>query len=418
MVRDMRTYSGWNEVNALARHNTKCTLPNVRQKPKFGEFSTRASEGLPILEHIAPKRKDLPILIQGIHVRACADFGAAANILSLEFIKEIGIHFARSYCPPFELPTFGRLIQPIGTVELTCEFPGEPNSLSIEKFFVLEAFVYKVIIGRTFLRQTRTFDLFRHRLKVRPLEVHKVPIVAFLGQEEETLRYWLDGELLTSTPDTGSEINVMSLAFAKKRGFHIEEDDVHQVRFADGSLQDVEGLVKVPVSFGNGAPPSLLLKLVSLSAATPSSSHAPVVDRTTGKVDYRGRMASILAEFHILDGLRVDVIFGEDLLATVNAFVCHSTDFQEVVSTKSLHPGLGTIGLVSKIGKKVCQILGKQQVEAKPDPARERDIADSRELDRYEREKARAQKLSADNKRRAERKNESRRREYLVNRGM
>lgn len=32
----------------------------------------------------------------------------------------------------------------------------------------------------------------------------------------------------------------MSLAFAEKRGFKIKKDLVHQVRFADNSVQDVE----------------------------------------------------------------------------------------------------------------------------------------------------------------------------------
>ena len=125
-------------------------------------------------------------------------------------------------------------------------------------------------MGRSILRQTRTFDLFPHRLSERPLEVHDVPIVAFLPGEEETLKFWLNGEELPSTPDTGSEVNVISYEFAIKR-FRLQPDAITHVRFADGSSQEVEGKVSVPVSFGNVTPPSLLLRLVNLN----SRSEAP-----------------------------------------------------------------------------------------------------------------------------------------------
>jgi hypothetical protein len=57
-------------------------------------------------------------------------------------------------------------------------------------------------MGRSFLRKTRAFDCHPHRLSERPLEVHDVPIIAFLPGEEETLKFWLDGEKLPSTPGT------------------------------------------------------------------------------------------------------------------------------------------------------------------------------------------------------------------------
>lgn len=57
----------------------------------------------------------------------------------------------------------------------------------------------------------------------------------------------------------------------------------------------------------------------------------------TGAINY-GSTASILADFHVLDGLKVDIIFGEDLLATVNAFVRHSSDFNEEFASLTVTP--------------------------------------------------------------------------------
>jgi hypothetical protein len=133
-------------------------------------------------------------------------------------------------------------------------------------------------------------------------------------------------------------------------------------------------------------------------------------------IDY-GSTASILADFHILAGLKVDIIFGEDLLATVNAFVRHSTDFDETASSLLESPSLATMGLVKKTGKLVCSVLGKQQTQSKMiDSERERDIADSKELDRYEKEKNDIRKLVGDEKASAERRNEQKRREYTESR--
>ena len=114
------------------------------------------------------------------------------------------------------------------------------------------------------------------------------------------------------------------------------------------------------------------------------------------------------------------MLFGEGVLTPTNAFVYHSTDFQEIVSPQSLYHSPGHNWLVRKAERKFCESLGKQQSDGRPDPAHGRDIADLKELDRHEREResseTRAQKLSEENRRRAERKNEVRRRGYLARR--
>ena len=111
--------------------------------------------------------------------------------------------------------------------------------------------------------------------------------------------------------------------------------------------------------------------------------------------------------------MKVDIIFGEDLLATVNAFIRHSTDFDDTASSLPESPSLATMGLVKKAGKLVCSALGKQTAQSKIlDLEQERDIADSKELDRYEREKIAIGKLVGDEKAAAERRNELKRKEY------
>jgi hypothetical protein len=176
-------------------------------------------------------------------------------------------------------------------VSITFEFLQEPASRVSEVFFLVQNFVHDVVMGLMFLREARTLDKFRHHLTNKPAKIHDIPVVAFLGGQDEGLKFWLDEEELNSTHNTGSEVDVMSLDFARQRGFSIMEDTVHQVRFADSSVQDVEGLVPVPVSPGNGAPPSLLLKPVDLANDSPEEVRKP---DPTGAIDY-GTTALILA---------------------------------------------------------------------------------------------------------------------------
>jgi len=128
--------------------------------------------------------------------------------------------------------------------------------------------------------------------------------------------------------------------------------------------------------------------------------------------------ASILADFYVLDDLRVDIIFGEDLLATVNAFVHLSSDFNEVVTPTTLYPGLATMGLVKKNGmvSTFYGALGKKTTPAPKSSVKEQDDADSKELDRHRKEKKRIEGLKGSAKSTAEEMNEKKRREYEANR--
>ena len=116
-----------------------------------------------------------------------------------------------------------------------------------------------------------------------------------------------------------------------------------------------EGRSQCLSPFGNSAPLSLLLKLVDLSSRSETPAQTPA-DRA---INY-GRTTSILADFHVLKGLKVNITLGDDLLATVNAFIGHSTDFDQRRTWNSLYPGLTTIITVKGLGKSILNIFGKR----------------------------------------------------------
>lgn len=81
-----RTPSGSTITNLPIQHQTPPTL-------------------LPVLDHLVPNRKDLPIYLNGRSCRACADFGAASNAIDEAYALELGIVIDRIKCPEFQLPT-------------------------------------------------------------------------------------------------------------------------------------------------------------------------------------------------------------------------------------------------------------------------------------------------------------------------
>lgn len=107
------------------------------------------------------------------------------------------------------------------------------------------------------------------------------PIPTSLYTPACTLLGKTNSEIFT---DTGLEVNVMSYEFAIKR-FALQPDAITHVRFADGSSQQVEGKVSVSVSFGNGAPPSLLLKLVDLNSRSETPAQTPACG-ADGAINY------------------------------------------------------------------------------------------------------------------------------------
>jgi hypothetical protein len=103
--------------------------------------STEFSESwrsLPVVEDLAPP-KDLPIYLNGQYIRACADFGAAGNVVDVKGARKLRLKVVLdSSCVSFELPTFGRTIKPIGRATVDCQFPREPDTRAQQEFFVFE----------------------------------------------------------------------------------------------------------------------------------------------------------------------------------------------------------------------------------------------------------------------------------------
>ena len=127
-------------------YSSKSDEQLYEQRPALINHSSMGSleswRSLPVIEHLTPPKKDLPVYLNGQYFRACADFGAGVNVIDAKVAHKLDLKVVLdSSCVPLELPTFGKTIKPIGRATVQCEFPLEPDSQAQHQFFVFRNFV-------------------------------------------------------------------------------------------------------------------------------------------------------------------------------------------------------------------------------------------------------------------------------------
>jgi len=385
--------------------NTTTVAPPSPQLEQFAP-QTATWADLPLVPYVPPAKKDMPVLLNGRYIRVHADSWISSSIINADFAKTIGatINFG-AFCRPLKLPTRNDCIRPVGVASISIKFPQEHGKGRMMEFIVIENFVHQAVIGGPLLHNLD--DIGKHLVE-RPSRVGDLPICAVLGQGSQKVKCLIGDQEIAATADTGSEVNLMSLDFATRNGFDMDaitpaEADGH-IRFLNGSVQSVNSVVSLPVSFGIGAPPSRLLTLVGSSLS--------LVPRVRRTVDYHfglpnvGCNVSILVDFLVLEGLTVDVILGQDVHSTAREFSGISPD---------VFDGNGAANAVSRGVSPVEAVANSKSGDTKAQNHQSEESVSKQDLDeiaRYEKQRERARKLQSREKRRAERSNEKKRRDY------
>ena len=237
----------------------------------------------------------LPITVTGNILRATADSGSEENIIALEVLETHGFWFDQSsqHHKEFQMGN-GKIVSAIGRTSLDCRFTNDSALKFACIFYVFERLITPLIMGMDFLQETETLTKNRHRLESRETFEKRFVQVCSLNNPKRRLSCFADGERVLANADTGSEVDLISLAYASKGGFpveSIEEDFESTVQFADGSCSTLSGKIILQVKFGKSNHP-----------------HSNVV-------------------FHVLEGLTCDLLLGEDLLDEIDAFQSYQEEF-------------------------------------------------------------------------------------------
>jgi hypothetical protein len=344
------------------------------------------------MDHLRAKGRHLAIFLDNYFIAdACADSGSEVNCITSEFATKLGARISMDECV-FHLPIKDRELQSVGTAMIECRFPFEPFMAQVVKFFVFDKFLRNVVLGRSFLRATQTLDIYQDRL----LEFDAVPaapaVVRSLGPGIEYVQCWLDGTPLWSLPDTGSEINLISSDYAEKLGYNLDIDEWHinneermLVQFADCSTIMTNGTINLELSFR--APylsNCFAWRLINPSCAPATKGQTPNAQTSAQsriapdqKIEVISPTTRIIETFHVLDNLQYDVILGETLLATVDAYNQHNDNF---IVREGRPTSLIAVGRKKKTGEG----SGKKRATLTEEQQFNNDF--SNECDRYEKE--------------------------------
>ena len=250
------------------------------------------------LEKMAPSRSirkvDLPIIIQGSIFISRPDSGSEENIIAADVLSTLDVKMdtAPEHCKEFRVAN-GRSVWALGRIVVNCTFAKDCTVELRCVFYVFQNLISALIMGMPFLDETETLIKYQHRFQPRIIPSFRPIQLSSLNSPRKRLYCLVDSQPRLANADTGSEIDVMSLDYALKRGFTITAIGSYSstVQFADGSTSELVGKVSVLIVLG-----------------TPEG---PRVTTT----------------FYVLDGLTCDILFGEDFLDKTTAFETYHDAF-------------------------------------------------------------------------------------------
>lgn len=215
----------------------------------------------------------------------------------------------------------GTQVQSIARAYIPCSLSSTEGALFPRKrwFHVLMKCAVPLILGKNFLDETEVLTKNKRLLKRCSVGFDTIPALNFIGppRTRSGLGISMDGRLLVATPDTGSDMNLISLACAKRERFHINKSPRGCIRLqvADGS--EVQTVGQVYVS-------SLSLNLRMEQNISSSSQTEYNIEGTDG-LDTLEELTDDAVEltgeiFYVVDGLACDLILGEAFLDKTDAF--------------------------------------------------------------------------------------------------
>jgi hypothetical protein len=160
-----------------------------------------------------------------------------------------------------------------------------------------------LIVGMSFIQEAEIFTSQKHLLTDYPSEFMVMPTLKLIGSPQSWISFAADGNFLTGSADTGSDLEFMSFHCAIERGFKIDTRESARtcVMLPDCTTVETMGIVHI------------------------TSFEIAVFDGSRMTYQVLPRLPNGLCEdlemgFHVLPDMPCDVIFGEEFLELKDAF--------------------------------------------------------------------------------------------------
>ena len=275
--------------------------PSLDEIERF-QYPTRAptlpqrgsDEAVPVngQSHRQKRQKlDLPMIIHNVPLITRPDSGSEDNVLVVDLMSRLSLSLDTSieHRKVYRMAD-GTTIKALGRVSLGCAFTKDPDVQVFCVFYVLRHLIHPIIMGMAFLSETETLSKYRHRLHPRSKPIAGPLQVCSLSSPKRRLFCIIDPEQhVLANADTGSEVDLISADYAKRRGFDISpiEPTESSVQLADGTITFLKGKVELHLKVGHRNGPSFQVV------------------------------------FYVMQDLTCDLLLGEDILDETDAFRTH-----------------------------------------------------------------------------------------------
>ena len=249
------------------------------------------------MDQAAPRSKlrmELPMIIQGLTFASRPDSGSEENIMAINLVSQLGIDVdsALEHQREFRLGN-GKAIKAVGRVTVDCAFAVDPHVQLSCIFYIFHSLIVPLIMGMSFLDETETLSKYRHRLRPS-LSILRLNLqLCSINNPRRRLRCFIKGHSTLANADTGSDINLISLDYARSNHHRISAVSHHwKIQFADGEVSQLEGKVTLSTRLGHSGVPE------------------------------------VSVDFYVLKGLTCDILLGEDFLNDNDAFRTYKRAFE------------------------------------------------------------------------------------------
>jgi hypothetical protein len=255
----------------LINSTSKNKLEARKMKPKIRNTTTRDPRHIILYKDnvskvVTPSHIfEIPsYLNQNHHTNALGDYCAKFNFMREDYAHRLGLLIDRHQTHKVIIGS-GKTTSTTGTAITTFRFQGESQSYPLT-FHLLPNCIHNVILGKPFLKATRTFSNLIHfasRVKQRIMKGITQHHLFYLGDSTPRFQGLINGIPQEALADSGAKVMIMDEDYARSIGLYINSGSEHRIklRFADNSTAYTSGMthdVEWEFGFGEHSDPHLL----------------------------------------------------------------------------------------------------------------------------------------------------------------
>lgn len=188
---------------------------------------------------------EIPCQLAEHSTNAVGDYGAKRNFMKEKYAISLGLPISQNATCEITIGS-GNQVTTTGTATVPFRLSSENEVHNLE-FQLLPNCIHDVIIGKPFLKLTRTFSNvvnFYRRVKKRFAKGISQFHLLYLGASTPMFEGSINGQVQSALADSSSKVLIMDKAYARSIGVHIHTRHEYQTRlkFADNSVTETAGM--------------------------------------------------------------------------------------------------------------------------------------------------------------------------------